>query len=231
MTGRRLTLAFAGALIVSGALFWLMQWLLHASDNKPVSSDAIATLEPVRVIAEAPPPPPPPLKRQTAPQRTALRPQAASLSIAPLKLPTQINTVPELGLKLSVSGRLQSEGLLTGVAGGDALAAFTQGKQGFKGDDLVPISSARPRYPRSAATRRIEGWVEVIFVIGGDGRVRNVRVLDASPRGVFEDAAVHAMSRWLYAPFYVNGEKVAREATQLFRFRLDDIQEIYLWDD
>lgn len=231
MTAHRLLLAFVGALIVTGVLFWLMQGLIAAGDSKVVSFDNTVTLDRIRVIEEPPPPPPTTPQQPIAPQKTTLRPQSRSLSIAPLKLPTTASAVPELDLKLSVSGRLQSDGLLTGVAGGDALVAFAQGAQGFSGDDLVPISSVRPRYPRSAATRKIEGWVELIFVINGNGRVSNVRVLDSSPRGVFEDAAVHAMSRWLYNAYYVNGEKVAREATQLFRFKLEDIQELHLWDD
>lgn len=228
---RRLGLALIGALIVTGILFWLMQGLINASDSKPVIAETAATLDYIRVTEEPPPPPPPAIQRQLAPEKTVPRPQAAVLSIAQVRFPDRENPAPTLDLPVSVSGLLQSDGILTGVAGGDALAAFAQGQQGFTGQDLVPISSARPRYPRSAATRQIEGWVELIFVIGGEGRVRNVRVLDASPRGIFEDAAVHAMSRWLYAPYYVNGVPVAREATQLFRFRLDDIQELYLWDD
>lgn len=228
---RRLCFAFISALIVTSALFWLMQGLIHASDHKAIVSTTVTTLDQIRVVEEPPPPPPPPMQQPTAPQRSTPRPQATSLSIAPVKFPTSANTVPALNLEVNVTGRMQSGGQLTGVADGDALAAFGQGEQGFKGDDLVPISSARPRYPRSAASRKIEGWVEVIFIVNGDGRVRDVRVLDASPRGVFEDAAVHAMSRWLYAPYYVSGVQVAREATQLFRFRLDDIQELYLWDD
>ncbi|MDH3768026.1 MAG: TonB family protein [Gammaproteobacteria bacterium] len=228
---KRLIVAFMAAVIVSGALFWLMQGLIHAGDYEASAPTTITTLERIRVAEEPPPPPPPSLEQKTAPQRMTPRPQAATLSIAPIRFPAQAVTVPELDLPVRVSGRLQSEGLLTGIAAGDALAAFTQGEQGFEGKDLVPISSAKPRYPRTAAAREIEGWVEVIFVVSGDGRVRNVRVLDASPRGVFEDAAVHAMSRWLYAPYYVKDEAVAREATQMFRFRLDDIQDIYLWDD
>lgn len=231
MTTWRLLPAFIAALIVTSVLFWLMQSLIAAGENQPVLTDPVITLERIRIIEEPPPPPPPMLRQQLAPEKIVPRPMSTNLSIAPLKLPSTAGVVPQLDLPISLSGRLQSKGLLTGVAGGDALAAFRQGAEGFTGDDLVPVSSARPRYPRSAATRKIEGWVELIFVINGNGRVSNVRVLDSSPRGVFEDAAVHAMSRWLYNPYYVKGEKVAREATQLFRFNLEDVQEIYLWDD
>ncbi|MDH3589317.1 MAG: energy transducer TonB [Gammaproteobacteria bacterium] len=231
MSRSRFLPAFISALVITAALFWLMQGLINTGDREPPAAPMVATLQRIRPVEEPPPPPPPLPVQQTAPQRVAPRQQSAALTIAPVEFPSQAVQLPELDLQINVSGRLQSQGVLTGVAGGNALAAFAQGQQGFEGADLVPISSARPRYPRSAATRKIEGWVEVIFVVSGEGRVRSVRVLDASPRGIFEDAAVHAMSRWLYAPYYVNGQPIAREATQLFRFRLDEIQELYLWDD
>lgn len=232
MTPSRLSAAVGPAVLVTALLFLLMQLLIDPGETSPPTVQAVATLERIVAVEEPPPPPPPPVAQQKAPQQVTPRPASApSLAIAPLKFPAAATRVPQLDLAIDVSGRLQTQGILTGVAGGDALAGFAAGADGFDGKDLVPISSARPRYPRSAATRGIEGWVELIFVITGEGRVSNIRVLDASPRGIFEDAAVAAMTRWLYPPYRVNGKPVAREATQLFRFRLDDIQDIYLWDD
>ncbi|MBT8137645.1 MAG: TonB family protein [Gammaproteobacteria bacterium] len=228
---RRITSILLAALITV-ILFHLMQLLIDAGTTRPPAAQPVTMLERVVAVEEPPPPPPPPVTKQTAPRQ--LTPRQAStpaISIAPLEFPTPAAQVPQLDLAIAVSGRLQSPGLVAGVAGGNALGAFAAGAEGFDGKDLVPISSARPRYPRSAAAREIEGWVELIFVITGEGRVENIRILDARPRGIFEDAAVAAMSRWLYPPYRVDGKPVAREATQLFRFRLEDIQDIYLWDD
>ena len=118
-----------------------------------------------------------------------------------------------------------------GTGGGVALAGedtswiTSAGAAGFAGDDLIPITSARPVYPRAAARARTEGWVELVFNIRASGEVYNVRVLDAEPPGVFENAAADAMRRWLYAPLYRNGKPVEREATQLMRFRLSELQD------
>lgn len=231
MNRLRICIGFAGALIIALGLFWLMQWLILAGDRPAPKTTETTTMERVRVVTTSPPPPPPPPSTATAPRPlTPARPEAP-LAIAAADIPDSVLSLPAFETPVVITGKPQAAGVLTGVAGGDALAGFARADAGFEGAELVPVSSARPKYPRSAAERGIEGWVELIFVVTGEGRVQNVRVLDASPRGVFEDSAVNAMRNWLYAPYYVRGKPVAREGTQLFRFRVEDIQDIYLWDD
>ncbi|MFZ5844348.1 MAG: TonB family protein [Pseudomonadota bacterium] len=65
---------------------------------------------------------------------------------------------------------------------------------------LVPISQLQPQYPRAEAAKGIEGWVSLRFEVRQDGTVGNVRVLNGSPRGVFDQAAVKAVQRWRYRP-------------------------------
>lgn len=71
-------------------------------------------------------------------------------------------------------------------------------KQGFVGKPLVPISTARPQMPDWACKQKIKGWVEVIFIVNPQGRVQDVRIIDANPRGVFEAAAIESVSHWIY---------------------------------
>ncbi|NND61359.1 MAG: energy transducer TonB [Gammaproteobacteria bacterium] len=220
----------SGAALVTLSLFWLMQSLLHTDDLALAPPAAAAELLLARVVTEPPPPPPPPIREKAPEALTPLRPEAMATA-APVALPSPELTLPTLESNFVVTGKPQTVGVSAGVAGANALAAFSAGGQSFSGAELVPVSSARPKFPRSAAERGIEGWVELIFVVTGSGRVENIRILDASPRGVFEDAAVSALQNWLYAPYYVNGQPVAREGTQLFRFRSEDIQDIYLWND
>lgn len=228
---QRLTVALTAAVLIAVGLFYLMQWLVTTGERANQPPVPGPGLERIRVVAEPPPPPPPPVTTRTAPE--PLLPQRPQLALAlpAITADAMPLTPPALELPLQISGRLQRDGVTATVAGGNALAPFAAGGESFTGAELVPVASARPRYPRSAAERGIEGWVELIYVVTGAGRVENIRVLDASPRGIFEDAAVHAMSNWVYAPFYVKGEPVAREATQLIRFRLEDIRELHLWDD
>lgn len=231
MRAARYPIASLLALAIVIALFRLMSALVGTGAAAAPPAAVPAALERVRIVAEpTPEPPPPPTPRRAV---AALAPAAAPLPPAPAlpALGAQTLPLPAVDLDLRIAGRTQGGAGALSVAAGDALAAFSGSQSGFTGAELVPVASARPRYPRSAATRGIEGWVELLFVVTGGGRVENVRVLDASPRGVFEDAAVDAMRNWVYAPHYVGGRAVAREGTQLIRFRLEDIHEDYLWDD
>ena len=60
------------------------------------------------------------------------------------------------------------------------------------------------------------------FTITPDGRVDNLRVTSAKPKGVFEREARRAAGRWRFAPRRENGQPVAREATKTLYFRLED---------
>ena len=67
-------------------------------------------------------------------------------------------------------------------------------------DGLQPITRQSPAYPFAALTRGIEGSVLLEYSVDHRGRVVSPRVLEASPPGVFERAALHALSRWRYQP-------------------------------
>jgi protein TonB len=52
--------------------------------------------------------------------------------------------------------------------------------------------------------------VLVEFTITAAGTVRDARVIDASPKGYFEDAALKAIGRWRYNPKVQEGVAVER---------------------
>jgi protein TonB len=68
----------------------------------------------------------------------------------------------------------------------------------------VPFSTltvrnyVEPEYPRNAAARRLQGWVDVDFVVEASGRTRDARVVAAEPPQVFEAAALAAVRRWRF---------------------------------
>lgn len=62
------------------------------------------------------------------------------------------------------------------------------------------VQDARPRYPARALDRRIDGRVEIMFTVLPDGSVSDLRVVDAQPAGMFEQAALQAARRWRFAP-------------------------------
>lgn len=83
-----------------------------------------------------------------------------------------------------------------------------------------PLRQVSPEFPADAARRRQEGWVELRFTIGVDGRVSNVQVVRSQPQRVFDRAAISAIERWTFEPALRNGEPVPTQAARRLEFRL-----------
>jgi len=67
-------------------------------------------------------------------------------------------------------------------------------------NELRPISTPAPAYPREAERRRRAGTVEVEFTVGVDGTVTSARVVNASPPRIFDREALQAVNRWRFQP-------------------------------
>lgn len=66
-------------------------------------------------------------------------------------------------------------------------------------DGLEPVIAVHPAYPEQAQAGGLEGRVEVEFTVTPLGTVEQPRVAAAEPAGVFEQAAIQAVSRWRYS--------------------------------
>ncbi len=88
--------------------------------------------------------------------------------------------------------------------------------------DVIPMVRFAPAYPPSAATKGIEGWVQVQFTITAAGTVRDAVVVAAEPPNVFDKAALEAIARWRYNPRVDGGVAVERVGVQTrIRFNLE----------
>jgi len=79
---------------------------------------------------------------------------------------------------------------------------------------LTKVKPMTLDYPEAALRKNTEGWVEIAYVVGTDGKVTNVKVLASNPAGVFEAAASKAISRVRYQPA-MQGEKAIAVSTKL----------------
>jgi len=86
--------------------------------------------------------------------------------------------------------------------------------------DLTLIRSVKPEYPKKANSSKIEGWVELDFTVAESGRVMDIAVHAASTPGVFEAAAISALSKWRYKPVLRDAKPAAQRARIRIRFVL-----------
>jgi TonB family protein len=98
-------------------------------------------------------------------------------------------------------------------------------KQNFM-TNLVPagqltlLKTVQPVYPLKAEGKKMEGWVDVEFTVLETGKVKDVVVRAASIPGVFEDAAVKAVSQWRYQPVWRDARAVPVRTQIRVRFTL-----------
>jgi protein TonB len=88
--------------------------------------------------------------------------------------------------------------------------------------DLEPVSTPGPSYPPAAFRSRLGGWVEIEYTVSERGTTRDLTVVAAAPRGVFDEAALAAVAAWRYRPRVVNGRAVAQRTSVTLQFNVAD---------
>lgn len=227
MPHRRWFIAPLAGLVAVWLLFAFLHWaitprellaLVEGPDNEGVQLLKVTPPpEQPRELQQLPenaPPPPP-----DAPPALA-RPELASMAAPALTNveidagPVTVSVGPVTGVNIGVGGSGLSGagsgafGGFAGGGGGTGGKGFATGK-GFDGKTLIPLSTARPQMPEWACKKKIKGWVEVVFTVMPNGRVQDVKIIDADPRGVYEAAAIESVSNWIYSPY-----RNAREVKQ-----------------
>ncbi len=66
------------------------------------------------------------------------------------------------------------------------------------GAERKVIKTKAPVYPRAAERRGIEGFVVLKYTVLASGEVSSPEVIEATPEGVFDRAAIKAVSGWKY---------------------------------
>jgi TonB family protein len=73
---------------------------------------------------------------------------------------------------------------------------------------LKRVRATTPDYPQAAMAQRIAGSVTLEYTVDTRGEPRDIHVVEATPPGVFDQAAINAVKRWRYAPMVVDGSAV-----------------------
>jgi protein TonB len=76
-----------------------------------------------------------------------------------------------------------------------------------------------PLFPIVAIQQKQEGWALTQYNVNPDGSVTNVKVVDASPKDIFDIVAIKAASTFRYAPVVKNPQTQIH--CNLFHFKLE----------
>lgn len=86
-----------------------------------------------------------------------------------------------------------------------------------------PVKTFNPEYPRRAQERRIEGFVELTYTLSAQGKVEDITIVDAHPKGVFDRYAIRALQNFVFEPCADQGEFVEiRGMHKKFSFALSE---------
>lgn len=61
------------------------------------------------------------------------------------------------------------------------------------------LTHVEPIWPKKAMDEKIEGSVTMSFSINFDGSVDNIKIIESTPKRMFEQASIKALSQWRYA--------------------------------
>jgi protein TonB len=190
--------ALLGALLITVAVFMFMQSLIQRGKEEGVK---LAVYTDVQILHQKPEEQEPEQEDDST-QEPAEEPTMEPLDVMAVTPPTPEPAtdleIPALDLgvgdiDIRAAGKSWSAPLGAGtvkVRGGGADA------QGFI--EVIPFNTRRPNVPEVAWQNKINGWVLVAFSVTPQGNTRNVRVLDANPRGVFEEKVIAAVEDWNY---------------------------------
>ncbi|MCB1692939.1 MAG: energy transducer TonB [Pseudomonadales bacterium] len=194
-------------LVVTLALFYLMQYLIAGGKNALTDQNVGSLVDFVRVKqdqevqtkerkAKKPPPPdePPP-------------------DIPPQNFNVAVDNTGYTMQNVDVSANVNISGSGFGMSDGEYL----------------PIVKVQPVYPRRALSRGMSGWVIVEFTVTEQGTVRDPVVVDNcawikgprtegdcsdNPNSIFDTAAIRAAEKFKYKPKVIDGKPVQTAGVQ-----------------
>ena len=205
---RYLSALILGVLISLG-LFFLMQSLIDSGEQNTNASSEGQIMEFIRIREDE--------TLSIKDRRKPKKPKPPKEPPPPPKLIVEKQVKPTMNrIKIEIPNID-----LPSIAGGGPFLGNWAGNPLAEGD-VLPIVRIDPQWPREALVEGIEGYVVVEVTIGADGSVKDVRVIQAEPRRMFDRNVIRAVLKWKFKPRIINGVPVERKAIQMLEFTLDD---------
>lgn len=197
------------------------------------------------MLAEPPPPPPPPPEPPKAvpkppPDVKTVPKHILDMAklLAPTVIPDKVQPVddtpppPDMPIDLDAIAKIRNfpekvaaapEG--PGVAGGSDGGVMApppppDGRLHVARGKPLPMKALRQEYPVYPEEGRLRGYEDnltVRYVIGKDGKVKDITVVNKPYRQMFEDAVMKYVSQWRFTP-YINADGEPEEVVHEVQF-------------
>ena len=186
-------------LLLFAAAAGLSRDRLFAVDMTDPVSVNLVTLKPVT-------PPPPPARQEIPKPKPRTRPDFT---------PELVRPSVAVPAAMAISVKINPDLFAGGPMRGDFI---------FNATDLdtppMAIMRTKPPYPYKARQRNIKGSVEVKFLVGADGRISDVQVLNSQPAGLFDATVLKTVPKWKFRPGMLAGEAVPSWVVTVVEFNL-----------
>jgi len=214
-----LPLSITAHVIAAGLVLTNIVWRVEF----PIESPRLVRAYVLTELPPPPPPPPPPAPPKVQPIVAPTPVAKPAIEVAPTVIPDTIPIVNNDPAPLEphpviaaaepsgdegkgsaiIPGGLPG-GQPGGVKGGINLL-LPDNRVHIERDKPLPMRALRQEYPVYPEEGRLKMWEDsltVRYVIGKDGRVKEIIILDPPNRRVFEDAAKHAIRDWRFTPYF-----------------------------
>ncbi|UZE96230.1 energy transducer TonB [Alkalimarinus alittae] len=192
------------SMLITLAIFLFMQNLIHA-DNDAVETVELAAFvdlyreQPKPKTLEPEPEPEPISEVKEEPKMDTLQ----AVSVEPVAQVDQAMPSVDMGsLSINVGS---SAGDWAMPVTGQGLGVFDEGKDSQGYVEITPYTTRRPNIPKLAWENKLNGWVLVAFTVDKSGYTRNILMLDANPKGIFEEEVKRAVGLWRYNVSAIKG--------------------------
>ena len=185
-------------MLVTLAIFLFMQHLISSDPERLDSVDLAAVVELYQQPLKPKIEPEKNVEPEPVPEKIE-EPQMNTPADAPVEPLTSADPImPNVDMG-SLSFKVgATEGQWVIPVSGQSFESLDNGKDSKGYVEVVPYTTRRPNIPLLAWENKINGWVLVVFTVNASGHTSNIRILDANPKGIFEEEVQKAISFWRY---------------------------------
>lgn len=207
---RALIIAFGIEVIVPFLMFGIdWSFLPSFTEPPPLEVMSVRLEEPPPALQEVPPPPKKPEQKKPKPKRVKQVKNVTPIE-PPKPLPNEVPSTIQLPKPQPKPRPVKVEEEPQPVELPPLPSVFR---------DVKPVRKVKPKYPREAEDKLIEGRVRVRLNVDLDGSVSKAVILIAEPPGVFDEEVLKAVKQYQF-----KRDGTTYEADQEIIFKIDPPQ-------